>query len=61
LGKKKSRVGGDDNHVAFGKEFHGGKGSVRRCVVAMQQPVVVLPKFRSESCTFSLIRHKTSQ
>jgi hypothetical protein len=37
---EKSKVGGDDSHFVFGQE-----GSVRRCVVVMQQPVRLSPKF----------------
>jgi hypothetical protein len=36
---------GEDSHVAFGKKFSGEKGNVRRCVVVMQQPVPLSPKF----------------
>jgi hypothetical protein len=32
---EKNTVCEDDSHVAFGKKFHGKKGSVRRCVVVM--------------------------
>jgi hypothetical protein len=38
-------VGGDDSHVVFGKEFPGEKGSARWCIVVMQQPVLLSPKF----------------
>jgi hypothetical protein len=31
------------------KEFPGEKGSVRRCVVVTQQPVVLSPKFVAKS------------
>jgi hypothetical protein len=34
-----------DNRVVSGKQFPGEKGSVRRCVVVMQQPVYLSPKF----------------
>jgi hypothetical protein len=36
---------GDESHVAFGQKFPGEKGSVKQCVVVMQQPVLLLPKF----------------
>jgi hypothetical protein len=44
-----SRVGGGggggyDRHVVFCPKFSGGKGSVRWCIVVMQQPVLMLPK-----------------
>jgi hypothetical protein len=35
----------NDSHVVLGKKFHGEKRSVRRCVVVMQQPVLLSPKF----------------
>jgi hypothetical protein len=38
---------GDDSHVVFGRGFRAEKGSVRRCVVAMQQPDFVA-KVRGE-------------
>jgi hypothetical protein len=38
-------VVGDDSHVGFGKKFPGEKGSGRLCIVMMQQPVLLLPKF----------------
>jgi hypothetical protein len=44
-----SRVGGDDSHVVFGQKFPGEKGSEKRCVVMMQQPVLLSPKFRAKS------------
>jgi hypothetical protein len=47
---KQRKVGrvGDDSHVVFGNKFHGEKGNVRRCVVVMQQPVLLSPRFRGE-------------
>jgi hypothetical protein len=39
---------GDDSHV-FIQKFPGEKGSVRGCVVVMQQPVLLLPKFGAKS------------
>jgi hypothetical protein len=44
-----SRVGGGDSHAVFGKKFPGKKGSVRRCIVVMQQPVLLSPKFGAKS------------
>jgi hypothetical protein len=32
----------------FGQKFPGEKGSVRRCVIVMQQPVLLSPKFGGE-------------
>jgi hypothetical protein len=29
----------DNSHVIFGEKFSGEKGSVKQCVVMMQQPV----------------------
>jgi hypothetical protein len=46
--KQKSRVGGDDSRVVFDQTFPGEKGSVRRYVVLMQQPVLSVAKVRSE-------------
>jgi hypothetical protein len=37
----KSRVGVYDSHVVFGQKFPGEKGSVRRYVVVMYQPVLL--------------------
>jgi hypothetical protein len=42
-------VSGDDNHVAFGQKFPDEKGSVKWCVVMMQQPVLLLPKLGAKS------------
>jgi hypothetical protein len=39
---------GDDSHV-FGQKFHGEKGSARRCVVVMQQSVLLPLKFGAKS------------
>jgi hypothetical protein len=49
---------GDENHVAFGQKFPGKRGSVRRRIVVVQQPVLLSPK--QSLCTFSLSRCKTS-
>jgi hypothetical protein len=48
--EKQTKVGwlGDGILVVFGKKFPGEKGSVRRCVVVMQQPVLS-PKFGAKS------------
>jgi hypothetical protein len=48
---KQRKVGwlGDDNYVIFQQKFSGDKGSVRRCVVVMQQPVHLPPKFGEKS------------
>jgi hypothetical protein len=40
---------GDDSHTLFRQKSPGGKGSVRRCVVVMQQPVLLSPKFGAKS------------
>jgi hypothetical protein len=44
---KQRKVGlvGEDSHDVSGKKFTGEKGSVRRCVVVIQQAVLSLPKF----------------
>jgi hypothetical protein len=39
----------DDSHVVFGQKFRGEKGNVGWCVAVMQQPVLLLPKFETES------------
>jgi hypothetical protein len=39
---------GENSH-GFGKKFLGEKGSVRRCDVVMQQPVLLLPKSGAKS------------
>jgi hypothetical protein len=46
LGKQR-KVGWveDDSLVVSGQKFPDEKGSVRWCVVMMQQPVLLLPKF----------------
>jgi hypothetical protein len=40
---------GDKSHVIFGQKFLGEKGSVKWCVVVMQQPVILLPMFDAKS------------
>jgi hypothetical protein len=55
---EKSRVDGDDSHIVFGQKIPDEKGNVRQCVVAMQQPVLLSPKFGAKS---SRSHHKTSQ
>jgi hypothetical protein len=42
--RKAGWVGGK-SHVVFGQKFPGEKGSVRQCVVLVQQPFLSLPKF----------------
>jgi hypothetical protein len=39
---------GNDDYFVFGKNSPGGIGSVRRCIVTMQQPVLSSPKVRGE-------------
>jgi hypothetical protein len=39
----------DDSNIIFGQKFPGEKGSVRRCVVVMQQPVLLSPNFKAKS------------
>jgi hypothetical protein len=49
-GNRKIRWVGDDSHVAFGKKtFPAEKESVRRCVVVLQQLVMLSPKFGEKS------------
>jgi hypothetical protein len=38
-----------DSHIVFSEEFHDEKGSVRRYVVVMQQPVLLSPTFGAKS------------
>jgi hypothetical protein len=46
LGKQR-KVGWvwDDSYAVFGKKFPGEKGSMRQCIVMMQQPFLLLPQF----------------
>jgi hypothetical protein len=41
----------DDSHVVFGKKKSDveKKGRVRQCIVVMQQPVLLSPKFGAKS------------
>jgi hypothetical protein len=39
----------DDSNVVSGQKLLSEKGSVRRCVVVMQQPVLLTPKFGAKS------------
>jgi hypothetical protein len=47
--QRKAGWAGDDSHVVFGQKFPGKKGSVRWCIVMMQQPVLLSPKFRAKT------------
>jgi hypothetical protein len=47
--EEKIKVAEGDSHVVFGQTFPGGKGSVRQCIVMMQQPVLLSPKFEAKS------------
>jgi hypothetical protein len=47
--KQKSKVGGDDSHIAFGKQFRGAKGSLRLRVVVMEHSFLLSPKFGAKS------------
>jgi hypothetical protein len=38
----------EETYVAFGKKLPGEKGSVKRCIVVMQQPVLLWPKVLGE-------------
>jgi hypothetical protein len=42
---EKGRVGGEDSHVPFWQKFPGKRRNLRRCVVVMQQPALLSPKF----------------
>jgi hypothetical protein len=43
-GNRKVGWVGDNSHVVFGQKFPGEKGSVGRCVVMMQQPILLPSK-----------------
>jgi hypothetical protein len=45
---------GDDIHVVFGQHFSSENGSVRKCVVMMQQQVLLLPNVRVKSSHISM-------
>jgi hypothetical protein len=49
---------GDNSHVVFGQKFPGEKGSVRWCIVVVQQPLVLSPKFRAKSAHFHTVAVK---
>jgi hypothetical protein len=44
-----SGVGGGDRHIVSVQKFPGENGSVRWCIIIMQQPVVLSPKFMAKS------------
>jgi hypothetical protein len=58
---EKSRVGGGRVMLFLVKKFPGENGSVRWCVVVMQQPVFLSSTFGACLRTFSRSRRKTSQ
>jgi hypothetical protein len=39
----------DDSHVVFHQKFRDEEGSVKRCVIVVQQPVLLLRKFGAKS------------
>jgi hypothetical protein len=45
IGKTEKSEVGWGRHVVYGKKFSDEKGSVKRCVVVMQEPVLFKPKF----------------
>jgi hypothetical protein len=51
----------DDSYIVFCKKFPGEKGSVRRCVVVMQQQVLMTPNFGAKSSHILHSRRRTSQ
>jgi hypothetical protein len=55
----KSRVGGGQQSCWFCQKFPDEKGSVRRCVVVMQQPVLLSPKFASKSSHIAVKCHSS--
>jgi hypothetical protein len=52
---------GYDSHFVLGDKFPGEKGTVRWCIVMMQKPVLLLPKFRAKPLHISRSCRKTSQ
>jgi hypothetical protein len=40
---------GNDSDIAFGQKFPGEKGSLRQCVIMVQQPIPLLPELRVKS------------
>jgi hypothetical protein len=48
-GNRKVEWVGDDSHVGFGEKFPGEKGSVRRCVIVMQDSTPLSSKFEEKS------------
>jgi hypothetical protein len=61
--RRNRKVGwvGDDSHVVFGQKFPGEKGSVRRCLVMMQQPVLCRQSSGQSLHIFSCSCCKTSK
>jgi hypothetical protein len=51
----KQRKVEDGSQIVFGEKFPGGKASVKRRVVAMQEPVLLLPKFGTKSSHIFLL------
>jgi hypothetical protein len=49
---------GDEGHVVLGQKFACEKGSVRRCIVMIQQPVLLSPKFGAVFTHFHAIAIK---
>jgi hypothetical protein len=56
-GNRKVGWVGEDSHVVFGQKLPGEKGSVRRCVLMMQQPTAIGRSLH----TFSRSRSETTQ
>jgi hypothetical protein len=42
-------VGEDDSHVILGQNFSGEEGSVRQCVLLMQQLILLSPNFEAKT------------
>jgi hypothetical protein len=47
--ERKVELKGDDRYVVFGKKSQGEEESVRRCVVMMQQSILLSPNFGEKS------------
>jgi hypothetical protein len=50
--------GGDGSHVLFGEKLPGQEGSVKRCVVVMQQPVFCRQSLKRSFRTFFSVTAK---
>jgi hypothetical protein len=56
---EKIRVSGGRESCCFGQKLPHEKGSVRRCLIVMQQPVILPPKFGANFYTFAVKSHSS--